>query len=117
MGEGTASATVDVVVRRRGGGCGDDGGDDGGEDVLALAATRSGVGKLHEIGWEEEEEVVTTAAAMSLRRGGVDDATRGGGANIVMAQRTMTTHDGEGVIIQWYLFYLHSVSESERENR
>ena len=95
MGEGTASTTVDVVMRR-GGGCGDNGGDDAGKDVLVLAATRSGVGQLDEIGWEEEEDVVTTAAAMSSHRGAVDDTTRWGGADVVMVRRTMTTHDGEG---------------------
>ncbi len=96
MGEGTASATVDVVVRRRGGGCGNDSGDNGGEDILALAATRSGIGQLDEIGWEEEEDMVTMATSMSPRRGAVDDTTRGGGADVVMVRRTMTTHDGEG---------------------
>ncbi len=68
--EGTASATVDIVVWRQGGGCGNDGGDNGGEDVLALAATRSGVGLLDEIGWAEEEDVVMTAAANVVVQGG-----------------------------------------------
>ena len=80
MGGGTASATVDVVVRQRGGGCSDDSGNVGG-DIVAMAVTRAGVEQRDEIGWGEEEDVVLMAAAMSLREGAVHDTTRGGGAD------------------------------------
>ncbi len=43
-------ARMDVVVRWLGGSCSDDGGDDDGDDIVALVATRAGIGRRGESG-------------------------------------------------------------------
>jgi len=50
-------------------------------DIVALAATRAGVGRRDESGWREEDDAVMVMAAVAMlsRRGrAVDDTIRGG---------------------------------------
>jgi hypothetical protein len=105
-GGGTMSTTVGVVMRRQGGGFGNDGsnsgvnggddGDNGGGDVAVLVATRAGVGQRNEIGWGEEENLVMTVAAMlscGVGGGGKWRDKRGGGrreASLLLRRMTTT---------------------------
>jgi hypothetical protein len=56
---------MEIVMRQRGGGCGDkgnnDGGDNSGRNVVELTVTRAGIGRRKESGWGEEENAVMAA--------------------------------------------------------
>jgi hypothetical protein len=62
-------------------------------DIVALAATRAGVGRRDESGWREEDDAVMVMAAVAMlsRRGrAVDDTIRGGDADDARCR----CHDG-----------------------
>ncbi len=89
-----AIVTLDVVVRRQGGGFGND----SVGDVLALAATKAGGGQRDESGRGEEDDAMMTVAAAMLRRKGRrwGDRHNDDGKEEVVEVRWMTTKVAAG---------------------